>query len=79
MPASTVTVTGALPPLVTVSCAGAVSIVATNTTSARYWTPFGTPSVSPVHTVFFGVVLYQYTSLSDVTVGLSAPDLYAAM
>jgi hypothetical protein len=41
--------------------------------------PFGGPSVSPVHTVFFGVVRYQYTSWSDLTVGASAPDLYAAM
>lgn len=75
MPASTVTVTGALLPLVTVSSAGSVSIVAANTTSARYWIPLGGPRVSLVQIVSLGVVLYQYTSWSDSTVGESAPDL----
>jgi hypothetical protein len=59
MPAGTVTVTGAFPPLVTVKVAGLVSRVVTNMTSASKLIPFGAPSGNPVRCIPFGVGLYQ--------------------
>jgi hypothetical protein len=59
IPAGTVTVTGALPPLVTVKVAGLVRRVVTNMTSASKFIPLGGPSGSEGHCIAFGVVLYQ--------------------
>jgi hypothetical protein len=62
MPAGTLTVTAALPPLLTVKVAGLVSIVVTNIKSASRLIPFGGPNGSPVQTTPFGVGRYQYTN-----------------
>lgn len=58
-PPGTVTITGALPPLVAVKVAGLVKRVVTNMTSASKFIPFGGPSGSEGHWIDFGVVLYQ--------------------
>jgi hypothetical protein len=54
-------------------------MVVTKTTSASKSLPFGGPRGSPVHVISHGVGRYQYTIWSDVTVGVDAPALYAAM
>lgn len=79
IPAGALNETGALLPLVMVKVAGLVSRVVAKTTSARSCLPFGGPRVSFVQVTSQGVGRYQYTSWSSVTVGATAPALYAAM